>query len=260
MNDCIFFGAAMATLIRPSLSLQRPKSLAAQLAKDLSDRIARGELKPGDKLPSEHEMVASYGVSRTVVREAVSSLKSAGLASARQGVGVFVLDASAAVPFRIDPDELDTVKEIISLLELRTSLESEAAALAAERRSDAQLGRLRQALELMGRAVDTHEDGVDADFSFHQEIAQATNNRYFIELFAYLGMMAIPRSRIGLYKSDIAARSAYLKKVDLEHQAIFQAIAEKNAEAARLAMHRHLSNSRDRLKRASETASGSPAA
>lgn len=249
----------MATLIRPSLSLQRPKSLAAQLAKDLSDRIARGELKPGDKLPSEHEMVASYGVSRTVVREAVSSLKSAGLASARQGVGVFVLDASSAMPFRIDPDELDTVKEIISLLELRTSLESEAAALAAERRSDAQLGRLRQALELMRHAVDTHEDGVDADFSFHQEIAQATNNRYFIELFAYLGMMAIPRSRIGLFKSDIAARSAYLKKVDLEHQAIFQAIAEKNAEAARLAMHRHLSNSRDRLKRASQTASGSAA-
>ncbi|UYO94425.1 FadR/GntR family transcriptional regulator [Pollutimonas sp. M17] len=248
----------MASLIRPSLSLQRPKSLAAQLAKDLSDRIARGDLKPGDKLPSEHDMVASYGVSRTVVREAVSSLKSAGLASARQGVGVFVLDASSTAPFRIDPGELDTVKEVISLLELRTSLESEAAALAAERRSPAQLARLRQALEQMGRVVDTQEDGVDADFSFHQEIAQATNNRYFIELFAYLGMMAIPRSRIGMYKSDSAARNAYLKKVDLEHQAIFQAIADKDAEGARSAMHRHLSNSRDRLKRASETAGAPP--
>src|SRR5690554_4826718 len=246
----------MATLTRPSLSLERPKSLAAQLAKDLTDRIARGDLKPGEKLPSEHDMVASYGVSRTVVREAVSSLKSAGLVSARQGVGVFVLDASSGAPFRIDPAELDTVKEVISLLELRTSLESEAAALAAERRSDAQLARLRQALEQMSRVVDTQEDGVDADFSFHQEIAQATNNRYFVELFAYLGMMAIPRSRIGMYKSDSAARSSYLKKVDLEHQAIFQAIAEKNAEAARAAMHRHLNNSRDRLQRASKTASG----
>src|SRR5690606_39143275 len=96
------------------------------------------------------------------------------------------------------------------------------------------------------------------DFSFHQEIAQATNNRYFIELFAYLGMMAIPRSRIGMYKSDSAARNAYLKKVDLEHQAIFQAIADKDAEGARSAMHRHLSNSRDRLKRASETAGAPP--
>jgi GntR family transcriptional repressor for pyruvate dehydrogenase complex len=246
----------MASLIRPSLSLQRPKSLATQLAKELSDRISLGELKPGDKLPSEHDMVASYGVSRTVVREAVSSLKSAGLVSARQGVGVFVLDASSGAPFRIDPAELDTVKEVISLLELRTSLESEAAALAAERRSEAQLASLRQALEQMGRAVDTQEDGVDADFSFHQEIAQATNNRYFIELFAYLGMMAIPRSRIGMYKSDNGARKSYLKKVDLEHQAIFQAIADKNPEAARAAMHRHLNNSRDRLQRASETASG----
>ncbi|MGB3288989.1 MAG: FadR/GntR family transcriptional regulator [Burkholderiaceae bacterium] len=244
----------MASLIRPSLSLQRPKSLAAQLAKDLSDRIARGELKPGDKLPSEHEMVASYGVSRTVVREAVSSLKSSGLASARQGVGVFVLDATSAAPFRIDPGELDAAKEIISLLELRISLESEAAALAAERRSPAQLTSLRQALEQMSQVVDTQEDGVDADFNFHREIAQATSNRYFIELFAYLGMMAIPRSRIGMYKRDTAARRAYLKKVDQEHQAIFQAIADKNAEGARAAMYRHLSNSRDRLKRASETA------
>src|SRR3954470_13874034 len=116
----------MTNLARPALSLQRPKSLSVQLAKDLRDRIARGELKPGDKLPSEHELVASYGVSRTVVREAISSLKTDGLVSAQQGVGVFVLRASSAVPFRIDQADLGKVKEVISLLELRIGLEAEA--------------------------------------------------------------------------------------------------------------------------------------
>lgn len=246
----------MATLTRPSLSLQRPQSLSAQLAKDLKERIVCGDLKPGDKLPSEHEMVASYGISRTVVREAVSSLKSAGLVVARQGIGVFVLEPSAAAPFRIDAAELSTVKEVISLLELRISLESEAAALAAIRRSDEQVDKLREALEVMTRGIDAHEDAIDVDFRFHQEIAQATGNRYFMELFDYLGMMAIPRARIGVYKADTDARTAYLQNVNREHHAIFQAIAKRDPEAARAAMRLHLGNSRERLQAATETAAG----
>ncbi|MGB6104103.1 MAG: FadR/GntR family transcriptional regulator [Pusillimonas sp.] len=245
----------MATLRRPSLSLERPKSLAAQLSADLGDRIARGELKPGDKLPSEHEMVASYGVSRTVVREAVSSLKSAGLVSARQGVGVFVLAPSGAATFCIDAQELDTVKEIISLLELRISLESEAAALAATRRSDEQIASLRDALQAMTRGIDANEDAADLDFRFHQEIAQATGNRYFMDLFSYLGMVAIPRTRIGMFKADTDARTAYLQNVNREHHAIFQAIVNKDSDGARAAMRLHLGNSRERLKAASEAAS-----
>ncbi len=247
----------MPELSRPSLSLQRPESLSVQLAKDLSERIAHGELEAGDKLPSEHQMVASYGVSRTVVREAVSHLKSAGLVSSRQGVGVFVLEPPAATPFRIDVEELGTVKEVIKLLELRISLESEAAALAAVRRSDEHIADLRSALELMARGIDAHEDAADADFVFHQRIAQATDNHYFMELFDYLGTMAIPRSRIGMFKSDTRARATYLKKVHGEHEAIFHAISVKDAEAARAAMRRHLSNSRDRLKAAAESASKS---
>ena len=244
----------MASLTRPSLSLQRPDSLSAQLAKDLTERIARGDLKPGEKLPSEHDMVASYGVSRTVVREAVSSLKSAGLVSARQGVGVFVLQQSPSVPFRIDEADLGTVKEVISLLELRISLESEAAALAAQRSTDEQIANIRQALELLTRGIDAQEDAADADFRFHKEIAQATGNRYFVELFTYLGTMAIPRARIGMYKTDTAARTDYLQKVNREHHAIFQAIANRDPQAASAAMRLHLGNSRDRLQRASEMA------
>lgn len=243
----------MSELSRPTLSLQRPENLSVQLAKNLSERIANGELKAGDKLPSEHEMVAAYGVSRTVVREAVSHLKSSGLVVSRQGVGVFVLEPSAATPFRIDVEELGTVKEVIKLLELRISLESEAAALAAVRRTDEHLANLRSALDLMARGIDAHEDAADMDFLFHQGIAQATDNHYFMELFGYLGMMAIPRSRIGMFKSDTGARETYLQKVHHEHEAIFRAIVTKDADAASTAMRRHLSNSRNRLKAAAES-------
>lgn len=225
-----------------------------QLAKNLSERIAHGELKAGEKLPSEHEMVASYGVSRTVVREAVSHLKSSGLVVSRQGVGVFVLEPSAATPFRIDPEDLGTVKEVIKLLELRISLESEAAALAAARRSDDHIASLRSALAQMARGIEDREDAADIDFLFHQSIAQATDNRYFMDLFSYLGTMAIPRSRIGMFKSDTSARTAYLKKVHREHEAILEAIIAKDAEAARKAMRLHLSNSRNRLKAAADSA------
>ncbi len=244
----------MATLFRPSVSVQRPQSLSVQVAKSLTERIARGELRPGDKLPSEYEMVASYGVSRTVVREAVSSLKSSGLVTSRQGVGVFVLEPPAATPFLIDAEELGTVKEIINLLELRISLESEAAALAALRRTDEHLGNLRNALELMARDIDAKDDAIDADFRFHQEIAQATGNRYFMELFAYLGMMAIPRAQIEMFKTGTQAQTAYLQSVHREHQAIYQAIALQDAEVSRAAMRLHLSNSRARLQSASEIA------
>lgn len=248
-----FASLYMPPLSRPSLSLQRPENLSVQLAKSLSERIAHGQLKAGDKLPSEHEMMAAYGVSRTVVREAVSNLKSSGLVASRQGVGVFVLEPSAATPFRIDAEELGTVKEVIKLLELRISLESEAAALAAVRRSDEHLENLRSALQLMARGIDAHEDAADVDFRFHQVIAQATDNHYFIELFGYLGMMAIPRSRIAMFKSDTRAREAYLQKVHHEHEAIFHAIVTKDAEAASAAMRLHLGNSRNRLKAAADS-------
>lgn len=241
----------MTSLKRPSLSLQRPKSLSVQLAENLGKRIADGDFKPGDKLPSEHEMVVAYGVSRSVVREAISNLKAAGVVSARQGVGIFVLESASAVPFRVDEADLGAVQEVINLLELRIALESEAAALAATRRSEEQIAGIRAALDLMTRCIEAQEDAAEVDFRFHQEIAQAANNRYFTDLFNYLGMMAIPRARIGMFKTDTAARTAYLQNVNREHHEIFHAIANADPVAARAAMRLHLSNSRDRLKLAS---------
>src|SRR3546814_879795 len=109
------------------------RNLAAELVERLSGEILSGKLAPGSKLPTEQEMVAATGVSRTVVREAVAALRAEGLVVTRQGVGAFVAADIRRRPFRIDEASLDVLKEVVNVLELRAALEAEAAALAAER-------------------------------------------------------------------------------------------------------------------------------
>src|SRR5271168_5441753 len=109
-----------------------PPRLTREIAERIADEIATARLPPGAKLPTEQEMVAAMGVSRTVVREAVAALRAEGLVVTRQGVGAFVA-AAPRRPFRIEGGELHSLREVIEVLELRTGVEIEAAGLAAER-------------------------------------------------------------------------------------------------------------------------------
>ncbi|PZP39127.1 MAG: FadR family transcriptional regulator, partial [Azospirillum brasilense] len=86
----------------------RRASLAVQVCGDLSGRIEAGELRPGDKLPTEKELIARYGVSRTVIREAISSLRAAGRLSVEQGRGMFVLASPQAPHYRLEASQIDT--------------------------------------------------------------------------------------------------------------------------------------------------------
>ena len=135
-------------------TLQRHETLTSQLVKALTERIDKAVFKPGDKLPSEQELIEEFGVSRTVVREAISSLRAAGLVATQQGVGAFVLQSTKRRPFRIDEAGLDLLKEVIAVLELRICLETEAAGLAAQRRDAGQLSALRGALDRMAAAIE----------------------------------------------------------------------------------------------------------
>ncbi len=232
--------------------LQRRETLTTQLVRELSRRIARGELKPGDKLPSEQHLIASFKVSRTVVREAISSLKAEGLVSTRQGVGAFVLQRHPTPPFRVNHVSFTTLKQVIDVLELRIGVEAEAAALAAERRSERDLEAMRFALDRMTRDIEDARDAVEPDLDFHRCVAEATSNPHYTQLFNSLGMMLIPRTRVETFKFHADEPAAYLRLVNEEHESIFDAIRNRDAEAARQAMRRHLANSRERLKRAYE--------
>jgi DNA-binding FadR family transcriptional regulator len=227
-------------------------SLTAQLVNELRSRIARGEYRPGDRIPTEQILSERFGVSRSVVREAISSLRAEGLVTTRQGIGAFVQERSAASSFQIDAADLAQLDEVLAVLELRSCIEVEAAALAADRRSAGQVGLIRTALDAIAAAVAEGRDAAAEDLEFHRAIALATGNRHFANLFASLGGVLIPRTRIDLFKREPENRRAYLALVQGEHEQIVVAIEQQDPDAARAAMLLHLSHSSDRLRAAGQ--------
>ncbi|HRI18970.1 MAG TPA: GntR family transcriptional regulator, partial [Burkholderiaceae bacterium] len=118
---------------------RRPRTLALELVESLGDRIRDGRIAPGDKLPTEAAIMGEFGVSRTVVREALSKLQASGLVETRHGIGTFVVGFGDGAPFRIAPEQMATLRDVIAVLELRIGIETEAAALAARRRTEGNL-------------------------------------------------------------------------------------------------------------------------
>lgn len=236
--------------MHPPLARRRPRTLALELVESLGDRIRGGQLQAGDKLPTEAAIMGEFEVSRTVVREAISKLQAAGLVETRHGIGTFVLGPGDGPSFKITPEQFSTLQDVIAVLELRIGLETEAAGLAAQRRTAENLAALRKALDAVIAAVEAGQDSVAADFQFHLEIARATQNSHFADLMATLGAQIIPRARLESPVDMNAERLAYMRRVNTEHENILDAIASQDAEAARAAMRTHLSNSRERRRRA----------
>lgn len=233
---------------------RRPRTLALELVDALGDRIRDGRLAPGAKLPTEAAIMAEFGVSRTVVREAISKLQASGLVATRHGIGTFVAGLGDAPPFRLTPEQFATLRDVIAVLELRIAVETEAAGLAAMRRSADNLRAMRTALDAFAAAVEQGRDAVGPDFQFHLEIARATQNAHFADLMGSLGAMIIPRARLAPAEAADSPRLDYLRRVNGEHESIYDAIAGQDVEAARAAMRTHLANSKERRRRANAAA------
>jgi DNA-binding FadR family transcriptional regulator len=230
-------------------SHRRPRTLALELVDAIGDRIREGALAPGDKLPTEAAVMAEFGVSRTVVREAISKLQAAGLVDTRHGVGTFVVGTGVSAGLRLKPDSMASLRDVVAVLELRIGIETEAAGLAAQRRTARDLAALREALDAFEAAVRAGRDAVPQDFQFHLGVARATRNPHFAQMIEMLGTLIIPRAREPGQESK-AERRAYLLKVNTEHENILGAIAVGDADGARAAMRTHLANSRERRRRA----------
>jgi DNA-binding FadR family transcriptional regulator len=239
----------MTSTSNPELR-RRPRTLALELVEALGDRIRDGRIASGAKLPTEAAVMREFGVSRTVVREAISKLQASGLVETRHGIGTFVVGFGDGAPFRIAPEQFATLRDVIAVLELRIGIETEAAALAAQRRTAGNLAEMRAALDAFDSAVAAGRDAVGPDFQFHLEIARATQNSHFAELMGTLGAMIIPRARLERPAAPDDDRLQYLRRVNAEHESIFDAIAGQDGEAARAAMRTHLANSRERRRRA----------
>ncbi|WP_250474522.1 FadR/GntR family transcriptional regulator [Caballeronia sp. GAFFF1] len=234
-------------------ALRRSRNLTEEVVAELSERIRSGTLQPGDKLPTESEIMAQLGVSRTVVRESISRLQAARLVQTRHGIGTFVLEAGDHDRFQIEAAGDLTIRDVMAILELRISLEAEAAGLAAMRRTDENLAQMRRALDEFERHIASGtENAVAADVAFHLELAKATGNRYFHSILSQLGNTIIPRTRVNSAALAHNDPGSYLDRVNREHEDIYDAIERRDPEAARAAMRMHLSNSRERLRRAQE--------
>ena len=149
--------------------------LSEQVAEALSAEIRAGRPAAGEKLPTEAALVEQFAVSRTVVREAVSRLKSLGVVESRQGSGVFVRQAAFA-PLNFDTRSAASRQAVIQMVEVRRALEAEVAALAAQRRNATDIERIRQAIVALDEAVKAGGDGADEDVNYHRAIADAAQN------------------------------------------------------------------------------------
>jgi GntR family transcriptional repressor for pyruvate dehydrogenase complex len=233
-------------MLRPVTPAPR---LTREIAERIADEIATARLPPGAKLPTEQEMVAAMGVSRTVVREAVAALRARGLVVTRQGAGAFVAADADRRPFQLAFDGLPSIAEVLEVMELRASVEVEAAGLAAERGSPTARRRVGAALSAIDAALDRGESAIDEDFAFHRSIATATGNPQFAHILEYLGRFIIPRQSIRVAAHRPEGQRAYLETFQREHAAIAAAIATRDGAAAREAMRLHLTNSQARYRR-----------
>jgi GntR family transcriptional regulator, transcriptional repressor for pyruvate dehydrogenase complex len=223
---------------------KRSQGLAHDIVTTLTQRILLGQMAPGEKLPSESAIVGEYGVSRTVVREALSKLQAAGLVETRHGVGTFVLARDQRQGLHLNHD---TAVSVRGILELRLGLETQAAALAALRRSEVQLQHMREALDDYQASLANNDSSVEPDVRFHQLIAQATGNTYFTDVIQHLGNSVIPRTRINAEERGDTDLMKLGQLANLEHEAILNAIRRQDPDAARAAMLLHLSNSLERM-------------
>jgi DNA-binding FadR family transcriptional regulator len=231
-------------------SIRRPRNLTLALASILTSMIEDGQLKVGDKLPPEKHITQEHGVSRTVVREAISHLQSHGLVETRHGIGTFVVRQRVD---QIDPQADRTLNDVMAVIELRIGIEVDAAGFAASRRTDQQLARMQQALNILADPSASRAEAAAADYDFHQQIALATDNRYFADITEHLGLTLIPRNRLNSAALAGTPIDEYSARLHQEHQDIYATIASRDPDGAKAAMRRHLSNIRERLRLAYES-------
>jgi DNA-binding FadR family transcriptional regulator len=227
--------------------LERKPKLSERVVAALRAQVLGGEYVPGQKLPTESQLSETFGVSRTVIREAVASLAADGLVEARQGAGVFVLE-HPTFAFGSISQEMNKVSQAINVLEVRMGLEIESAGLAAQRSNPAQQARIQEAFFDFERLLNLGQPTGKADFAFHREIAQATNNPFYVEVLDALGVRTIPCDRNSPWYTVEVLSTDYLTGLQREHLSVLNAICAGEPQAARDAMRAHLIAAQNRYR------------
>lgn len=220
-------------------------SLSQQVADQLEALIEQGEVAVGNRLPTENSLCGSFGVSRTVVREAITHLKSMGLVETRRGVGTTVLRAAAEEPRPAQHINPTTVADILHLLELRLTLEPAAAELAALRHDAADREHLRAQHTAFIEAHAEKRLARKEDYLFHFAIAKAAKNPFFASFYEQWSQSVIPRAKLLSIEIDPQSSDRYLERVQAEHDEIIEAILSRDSQKAREMMYQHLDRAKN---------------
>ncbi len=191
--------------------------LADRIADALLTNIRAGRFVPGNKLPTEATLASQFSVSRTVIREAVARLKLQGLVSSRQGSGIYVREAGIP-PLSFDAHYAVSKQAVVQMVEVRRALEAEVASLAAQRRTLADVRRVRQAVAALNKAVKAGGDGVLEDVAFHRSIADAARNPFLLSTLQYLRRFLTGATRVT--RANEARCDDFARQVQDEHALI----------------------------------------
>ncbi len=221
----------------------RRERLYEQVARQIEKNIANGHFRPDEQLPPERDLVAQYGVSRTVIREAINSLSIRGLVRVVHGKGAIIAPVEEWKIF--DAKLLPVLsRSLKDLLELRKILEVEAAGLAAERGTEEDLQEISSSLKRYEEAFNDVEKRLQADIDFHSAISRATENHLLPIILEPLSelLRSSRKSTLGVPEGAEKSRTAHIR--------ICEAIKKKDAPQARQAMREHLREVEEDLKKA----------
>lgn len=238
----------MAIAAADSRAERKPK-LSERVVSALRSEVMSGTISPGQKLPTENQLTETFGVSRTVIREAMATLAADGLVESRQGAGVFVKEHPTVAFGSISLDIGNKISQALNVLEVRMGIEIESAGLAALRRNTAQEAQVHEAFFEFERLLAIGQATGKTDFAFHRAIAAATNNPFYIEVLDALGARTIPCDVTSPWGTDSVLTREYQEGLQREHLVILNAISASDPEAARDAMRAHLTASQERYRR-----------
>lgn len=223
----------------------KPK-LSVRVIESLRADIESGKIRGGHRLPTESQLTETFGVSRTVVREAVAALAADGLVEARQGAGMFAVQQRFAAFANLAA--ANKISIAINVLEVRMGIEIESAGLAAQRRNPAQDAAIHEAYYEFDRLLSLDQATGKTDFAFHRAIAVATNNPFYVEVLDALGSRTIPCDVTSPWGTDSVLTRDYQEGLQVEHARVMNAISAGDVPEAKDAMRAHLANSQERYR------------
>jgi DNA-binding FadR family transcriptional regulator len=229
-----------------NVELQRPDSLVVRVVSAIRAEIDSGELVPGSRLPTEQQLAEQMNVSRSVVREAIAQLKADGVLIARRGLGSYISQIPAGTVFRF-PKKSDRRSDLTQMFEMRLWIETQAAAIAAQRRDAADLQRMKDALQEMHDKRTDFEGAALADVEFHRAIAEASKNDYFVAFHDFLRTQ-LAAARKTAWENSASRFVGGSADAAREHQALYTAIADGDRHAAAACADAHLRASAKRLQ------------